>query len=83
MMVKDALRVILYSMCSGTNVGKIEIMCFYLEQIAAKLTANYATCNNIAPLYEEDLERKQFCIKAGFMNNFENFLNMDGASCDL
>lgn len=67
-------------MCSDSNVGNNGVRCFYCELIVVSLTANRDSCNTISLQYVEDLEGKQVCIEDGVTNNFEDFLNMNGAS---
>lgn len=69
-------------MCSDTSVSRKEVVCFlvHCKLISATHTADNATCNIVALLYEGGLKRKQFCIKVGFMNNASDFLNMYCAS---
>lgn len=55
---------------------------FYGKQNIAKGTADYAVCNVARFLYEADQEAKQHCIKRLVTNRVEEFLNINGPSCN-
>lgn len=69
-----------YFYCVQLQVQVTQMFCIKL--IPAALTAKYTTCNLMAFLYAENLERGKICIKLRGPNNLEDFLNMDIPSCN-
>lgn len=57
-------------------------MCIYYEINFANRTASFATSIVIAFMYGTYLRGKQFCMKIRVPNNVEDYLDMDGSSCN-